>query len=75
MNIGCHVKLKEKTDKYNPLLITLRRYWGRVDLVCIPIRHAGTILNDTATDIATAFAQVRPSIATTRKQRVTRRRR
>jgi hypothetical protein len=46
----------------------LRRYWGRVDLVCIPIGHAGTPLYDTATDIATALAQVRLSIAATRKQ-------
>ena len=66
-DLGCHKKLKEKTDKYNPLMTTLRRYWGRVNLVCIPIGHAGTTLNDTATDIATALAQVRPSIAATRK--------
>jgi hypothetical protein len=68
-DLGCHKKLEEKTNKYNPLLITLRRYWGRVDLVCIPIGHAGTTLNETATDIATALAQVNPSIATTRKQK------
>jgi len=64
-----HKKLKEKTDKYNPLVTTLRRYWGRFDLVCISIGHAITTLNDTATDIATALAQIRPSIATTRKQK------
>jgi hypothetical protein len=68
-DLGCHKKRKEKTVKYNPLLITLRRYWGRVDLVCIPIGHAGTALNDTATDIATALSQVRPSIAVMRKQK------
>ncbi len=37
--------------------------------ICIPIGHAGTTFNDTATDIATALAQVRPSIAATRKQK------
>jgi hypothetical protein len=68
-NLGCHKKRKEKTDKYNPLMTTLRRYWGRVNLVCIPIGHAGTTLNDTATDVATTLAQVRPSIAATRKQK------
>jgi hypothetical protein len=25
-DLGCHKKRKEKTEKYNPLLITLRRY-------------------------------------------------
>jgi ribonuclease HI len=68
-DLGCHKKRQEKTDKYNPLLITLRRYWGRVDLVCIPIGHAGTTLNETTTDIATALSQVRPSIAAMRKQK------
>ena len=66
-DLGCHKKLKGKTDKYNPLVTTLRRYWVRVDFVCIPIGHAGTTLNDTATDIATALVQVRPSIAATRE--------
>ncbi len=68
-DLGCHKKREEQTDKYNPLLTTLRRYWGRVDLVCIPIGHAGTTLNDTATDISTALSQVRPSIAAMRKQK------
>jgi hypothetical protein len=29
--------------------------------VCIPIGHAGTILHDTAADIAAALAKARPS--------------
>jgi hypothetical protein len=66
------LKLKEKTDEYNPLVTTLRRYWGRVDLICIPIGHAGTTLNDTATDIATASALLSPPRG---NKRVTRRRR
>ena len=56
MDLGCYKKIREKPDKYNPVVTTLRRYWGRVDLVCVPIGHAGTTLNDTATDIATALA-------------------
>jgi hypothetical protein len=56
-DLGCHKKLKEKIDKYTPLVTTLRHYWGRVDLVCIPNGHAGTTLNDTASDIATALAK------------------
>ena len=62
-DLGCHEKRAEKTAKYQPLLRALRRYWGRVELVCIPIGHAGTTLLDTATDIAAALAKVRPSIA------------
>ena len=67
MNLGCQEKLTMKTEKYNCLLCALRRYWGRVELVCIPIGHVGTTLHDTATDIATALAKVRPSIAAKRK--------
>jgi hypothetical protein len=33
--LGCQDKLSKKTEKYYPLLCALRRYWGRVDLVCI----------------------------------------
>ena len=66
---GCHEKRAEKTAKYQPLLRALRRYWGRVELVCIPIGHAGTTLHDTATDIAAALAKVRPSNAAQRKRK------
>jgi hypothetical protein len=68
-DLGCHKKLRGKTGKYNPLVTTLQHHWRRIDLVCIPIGHAGTTLNDTATDIATALAQIRPSITVTRKQK------
>jgi len=68
MDLVCHKKLMKKSDKYNPLVTTFRRYWGRVDLVCIPIGHAGITLNDTASNIATALAKVLPSIATMRKR-------
>jgi hypothetical protein len=46
---------------------------GRVELVSIPIGHAGgTTLSDTATDIATALAKVHPSIAAKWRQKATR---
>ena len=71
-NLGLNDKLAKKTEKYHPLLCALRLYWGRVELVCIPIGHAGTTLLDTATDIATALAKARPSTTakrTTKTQR------
>jgi hypothetical protein len=66
-DLGCHEKYKQKTDKYFPLLTALRKYWERVELVCIPIGHAGTTLIDNANDFAAALAKVRPSIAAQRK--------
>ncbi len=39
---------------------------GRVELVCILIGHAGTTLQDTETDMVTALAKARPSIAAKR---------
>ena len=66
-DLGCHKKYTQKTDKYLPLLTTLRKYWGRVEFVSIPIGHAGTTLSDTANDFAAALAKVRPSIAAQRK--------
>jgi hypothetical protein len=68
-DLGCHQKYTEKTDKYLPLLTALRKYWGRVEFVCIPIGHAGTTLIDTVNDFAAALAKVRPSIATERKRK------
>jgi len=46
-DLGLYDKRTKKTEKYHPLLCALRRYWRRLDLVCIPIGHAGTALNDT----------------------------
>ncbi len=66
-DLGCHEKYNEKTDKYLPLLTTLCKYRGRVELVCIPIGHAGTTLIDTANDFAAALAKVRHSITAQRK--------
>jgi hypothetical protein len=61
-DLGCHDKLTKKTEKYHPLLCALRKYWGRLDLVCIPIGHACTTFLDTENDIVTALATTRPSI-------------
>ena len=68
-DLGCHEKYTQKTEKYLPLLTALRKYWGRVEFVSIPIGHAGTTLIDTANDFASALAKVRPSIASDRKRK------
>jgi hypothetical protein len=62
-DLGCYEKYTQKTDKYLPLLTALRKYWGRVEFVSIPIGHAGTTLIDNANDFASALAKVRPTIA------------
>jgi len=66
-DLGCHDKLFKKIEKSHPPLCALRRYWGRVELVCVPNGHAGTTIHDTATDLATTLAKVRPSIAAKQK--------
>ncbi len=42
-DLGCQNKLRKKNDNYNPLVTTLRRYWGRIDLARMhphrPRRH------------------------------------
>jgi hypothetical protein len=68
-DLGLHDTLAGKTEKYYPLLCALRRYWRRVDLVCIHIGHAGTTLLDTATDISSALVKARPSTAPKRATR------
>ncbi len=65
-DLGLHNKLAKKTEKYHPLLCALRRYLGRVELVCIPISHAGTTLVNTNTDILSALTKARPSLAAKR---------
>ena len=65
-DLGLHDTRTKKTEKYHLLLCALRRYWGRVELVCIPIGHAGTTLIDTANDISAALAKNRPSISAKR---------
>ena len=46
----------------------LRRHWGAVELVCIPIGHAGTTLQSTIHDLSSALARVRPHFAAQRRR-------
>ena len=46
-DLGCDTKLTEKTEKYFPFVVALKKYWGRVEIVAIPIRHTGTTLQRT----------------------------
>ena len=43
-DLGCQKRLQEKTDKYTPLVIAIKTVWGKVELVAVPIDHAGTTL-------------------------------
>ena len=68
-DLSCDRKRQEKIDKYQPLLQALESFgWGRVDLVCIPVGHAGTLLNRTAEELATALSTVRPGMSKKRKR-------
>ena len=66
-DLGLPDKLLEKHTKYQPLSSALLQYWGHVDVVCIPVGHAGTTLSRTVDDLANALARVRPSIADSRR--------
>ena len=59
-DLGCQDKLTKKTEKYYSLLCALQIYWGRDDLVYIPIGHACTTLHDT--EIATTLANQGPPL-------------
>jgi hypothetical protein len=59
-DLNLKAKLEEKTLKYQPLLEELKREWGDVRLVCVPIGHAGTLLAETAEHLARALATRRP---------------
>ena len=60
-DIGCEDKIEEKNMKYAPLMATLRRHWGRLELIALPIGHAGTTLSITLDQLTTAFSTVRPT--------------
>ena len=55
-DLRCHQKHQAKLDKYEPLLQELRRTWGHVHLVIVPIGCAGTLLARTQEALATALA-------------------
>ena len=61
MDLGLHDKLAKKTEKYHPLLCALRRYWERVELVCIPFGHAGTTLASSTRRPTSRPPQARPA--------------
>ncbi len=65
-DLGCDIKFEEKTEKYSPLIAALRKYWGRVEFVAIPIGHAGTTLIKTLDQLTTALSTVRPSVERSR---------
>jgi hypothetical protein len=62
-DLNLKTKLEEKTRKYQPLIEELRKHWGSVNLVCIPIGHAGTLLGETAVHLAKALATRRPNLS------------
>ena len=51
-----------------PLVAALRRHWGAVEFVCIPIGLAGTTLTSTIQDLSSALARVRPQFAAQRRR-------
>jgi hypothetical protein len=59
-DLNLKTKLEEKTSKYQPLMDELKKEWGNVHLVCVPIGHAGTLLAETAEHLAMALATRRP---------------
>ncbi len=61
-DLGCHIKFDEKTEKYSPLIAALRKCWGRMEFVAVPIDHAGTTLTNTLDHLTAAFSTVRPSV-------------
>jgi len=65
-DIGFDDKFDKKTEKYSPLVATLRRYWGRVEFIAFPIGHAGTTLTKTLDHLAAAFSTVRPTVKRSR---------
>ncbi len=62
LDFGCHVKLQEKTAKYAPLVTAPKALWGKVELVAVPIGHAGTTLNKTQQSLVQALSAKRPIV-------------
>jgi hypothetical protein len=53
-------KHTEKTERYSYLVAALKKYWGRVEFVAIPIGYAGTTLTRTLDHLTAAFSTIRP---------------
>ena len=59
-DLNLKAKLEKKTQKYQPLMDELKKEWGDVHLVCVPIGHGGTLLAETVEHLAVALATRRP---------------
>ncbi len=56
--LECDKKHTEKTEKYYPLVTALKKHWGRVEFVVIPIGYAGTTLTRTLDHLTAAFSMI-----------------
>ena len=68
-DFGCQSKLQEKTDKYAPLGASLQTIWGKVELMAVPIDHAGPTLIKIRHSLAHAMSATRPEIERNRTRR------
>ena len=55
-DLRCAAKLQQKRDHYEPLVAELRKTWGEVILVLLPIGNAGTLLQSSIDSLAAAVA-------------------
>lgn len=60
-DLNLRAKIDDKTKKYQPLITELQKDWGYVNLIYIPIGHAGAMLGESAHHLAAAMATRRPS--------------
>jgi hypothetical protein len=68
-DFGCHKRLQEKTAKYSPFVTALKAVWGKVEVVAIPIGHAGTTLITTQRHLVQALSATRPDIERSKAKR------
>jgi len=68
-DLGCDIKIDKKTEKYPPPIAALRKYCERVELIALPIGHAGATLIRTLEHLTAAFSTVRPSVKRSRASR------
>jgi hypothetical protein len=55
-DLRCAAKLVQKQELYQALKEHLQLTWGQVDLICIPIGNAGTLLQSSLAALARAVA-------------------
>jgi len=61
-DFGCDTKIAKKTMTYSPLIAAFNKYWGRVEIVALPIGHAGITLNKNLDHLTAAFLIVHPHV-------------